>query len=267
MAVGLDEHYAALEQRFPPQLGGDYERLVVPMGNAEESVHRWFHMKEAYSPQLLDRVLKDLNLTGEAQLRLHDPFAGSATTLVSGLLAADGPEIVGSGSEINPFLHLLASTKTTVLSLPTSARRKLANDLGTAAAQCTERAVRPGRAPSAPTLAAFANSDYFPRAQLAQLLRMRTVWQDLPNGSSKDLLAIALAGSVEGCSRLRRDGRALRYTPSKEPEGAVAALERRVARIIEDLLTVVPRGSASVVTGTALDEATWPPDIDLVVRL
>jgi hypothetical protein len=78
----LERHYRALSERWPVSHSGDYELLVTPNGNNDAPVHRWFHMKEAFSKDLLRRVVKDLALADRSKLRVLDPFVGSGTSAV-----------------------------------------------------------------------------------------------------------------------------------------------------------------------------------------
>lgn len=237
----------------------DYERLVVPNGNADEAIHRWFHMKEAYSPYLFPRLLKDLSLGDAQSLRLHDPFLGSGTTLVSALLAADGPQIAASGTEVNPFLGLVARAKLGALTMPASKRAELRSSLlraRTMILKATE--VKTKDVPDPPVLAAFGDERYFPADVLSQLLRMRDEWIGMQPGATKDLVGLALGACVEPCSRLRRDGRALRYEELKTPASPVEEFRRRVSAMADDLASVTPRGHASVHLGDGLEGAYWP---------
>lgn len=263
MSLTLEEHYARLERRFPPRVGTDYERLVVAQGNTDESVHRWFHMKEAYSPYLLNRVLKDLDIQGFRHLRLIDPFVGSGTTLVSALTLSEVGHVTAVGLEINPFLQLLASAKVASLSLSPPQRRELVAALEEGAARTL--VLRRGGVTVAPALAAFQDERYFPAEQLGDLLRLRMTWQQEPPSLCRDLLAVALAGCLEACSRLRRDGRALRYERDKRVGSPRTEFQRRVTQIVTDLRSVDSCGNGKVSLGSALDKEVWPrPDTDPV---
>ena len=166
-----DALYQALEARYPPTQGADYERLVVAHGNSVEPVHRWFRMKEAYSPYLLARVLKDLEIADDAPLSILDPFAGSGTTATSALLLERTEPTCVVGIEVNPFLALLARVKGQCLSLSSEERDQLADEveLGAQAVLGSRR----GRSPSAPKLAAFGREEYFPSDSLTALMKMR----------------------------------------------------------------------------------------------
>lgn len=250
-----DSLYQALETKYPPTRDADYERLVVAHGNAFEPVHRWFRMKEAYSPYLLSRVLKDLEIADDTPLSILDPFAGSGTTATSALMLkrADPPRVVGI--EVNPFLALLARVKGECLSLSPEERGQLADEVQGAAR--TVVAPRRGRAPAAPKLAAFAHDEYFPAETRAALMKMRANLQQLPPGLSRDLLAVLLAATVEPSSRLRKDGRALRFEAEKAIESSRDGFLTRVETACSDLRKVKSTGAAALIHGSALLSESW----------
>lgn len=249
------ELYQELETRFPPTQGADYERLVVAHGNASEPVHRWFRMKEAYSPYLLARVLKDLEIADDAPLSILDPFAGSGTTATSALLLERTEPPRAVGIEVNPFLALLARVKSQCLSLSSAEREHLADEVRVGAGAVL--APRRGRPTSAPKLAAFRREEYFPAESLTALLKMRTNLHEIAPGLARDLLAVLLAATVEPSSRLRKDGRALRFEAAKVVEEPRAGFLTRVEAACSDLCNVKSSGTAAVIHGSALLPEPW----------
>ena len=122
---GLDQAYALLEADWSVQSRPELGALVVPNGNGGAPVHRWFRMKEAYSCDLLRRVLVATGLRPRSSLTVCDPFCGSGTTAVSlSALVEDGSleNARFVGLENNPYLHF-------VLPAPNSVRFKLLNGL------------------------------------------------------------------------------------------------------------------------------------------
>ncbi len=259
-ADALDDHYAALEARFTPSADSAYRRLVVPIGNADEPFHRWFHMKEAYSPYLFGRIASDLGISGRDALRVHDPFLGSGTTLTSALLGISGPIVDGSGSEVNPFLFLLSRAKLGVLSMNKGERSEVLQSLLEVSDAVASAASNEDCELTVPSLHAFGNENYLPRLQLLPLLRMRDAWKAIEQGVVRDMVGVALASCVEPSSRLRRDGRALRFQPEKRPEEPVAAFRERISQMLADVGSARPRGAASAMQGDALSGDGWPAD-------
>ena len=77
--------------------------------NGEENLrlprHRWYVMKESFSPRILRRATE---LHDCAQGTVLDPFSGSGTIP----LAARELGLNGIGVEVNPFLAFVGRTKT-----------------------------------------------------------------------------------------------------------------------------------------------------------
>ena len=67
--------------------------------------HRWYFVKEGFSPKLVEKALETEGV-GSTELLL-DPFAGSGTAPLTGALA--GMKV--RAFEINPFLRFLSNTK------------------------------------------------------------------------------------------------------------------------------------------------------------
>jgi SAM-dependent methyltransferase len=228
----LFDHYHSIQDRYPVREEPVYGTLVAPNGNASAPCHRWFQIKEGFSSQLLERVLSDTGLDSSHVLSVLDPFSGSGTTLASAVLwAGEGNRSVTAlGVERNPFLHLVAQTKLRALTeddvtFTVFAERVL--DL------LRRKAVQP--APT-PALSTFSNVAYFEPHVLRALLEVRSAI-DATEGTSlqRDLALVSLAATIEPASRLRRDGRALRYEPSKASVDPITEFERRCRIVAEDL--------------------------------
>ena len=212
----LQCHYRRLQAGFTLKESGQYRTLVVPNGNACAPIHRWFHLKEAFSSDLLRQVVADTRLQDQPTLRVLDPFAGAGTTAVSlANLAAQRTlrQVAFYGFECNPFIQLVGTAKLTAMQAPSKTFGKLARKIAAAA--------RRGKvqAPTVPELATFHNHSYFDRKDLELLLRLRAAIDlEASAGARQEdvtLARLCLAATVEPVSSLRRDGRALRYVPAK----------------------------------------------------
>ena len=73
--------------------------------NRSRPVHRWYPYLEGFSE---DFVLALLGEFGEGVTTVHDPFAGTGTTLVVSAFVG----LNGTYSEVNPFMRLVIETKT-----------------------------------------------------------------------------------------------------------------------------------------------------------
>jgi DNA modification methylase len=98
--------YKKLDVEFNTRYDLTYQYLVNFSKTKNLPIHRWFYYQEGYSPELIKKVLKYLNLNGSTHL--FDPFAGSGTSLV----AAKELGIKATGIEINPFSCHMAISKT-----------------------------------------------------------------------------------------------------------------------------------------------------------
>lgn len=243
----LDRFYARLESRWPVVDRTEYAGLVVPNGNGGTPVHRWFRMKEAYSCEFLERIIDACGLADRKSLTVCDPFCGSGTTGVSlAHMVADGhlEAVRFTGLESNPYLHLVAQTKVAAMCSPPTEFPALAQRIGAAVAR---RAVQPVPMPG---LSTFADKRYFDPEALSELLRLRAgINAERDRGADAlavDLAAVCLGSIVEGASRLRRDGRALRYEPDKPTVRPLAAFLERAAEIEDDLSTLANPSQAHI---------------------
>ncbi len=263
--TALDRHYGTLEGSLTIEEDDAYGALVVPNGNSTRPVHRWFHLKESFSANLFERVLKDTGLDRRRTLTLLDPFAGVGTSLVSALEWAgqnDDRAVRGVGIEQNPFLQMVAASKVDAM---TGGVDDFA-EYRTRVLRAHERH-RFSPAP-APPLSTFANTKYFRAGDLAELLRLKAAVDGLETSAgSKTLARMCLAACVEPVSGLRRDGRALRYEPRKVRAQPTAEFKRRTAQVAEDLSTTASRSEARVLLADGRHPATATGDApaDLVL--
>jgi hypothetical protein len=229
------DHYRSLEAAFDVRTNPDYGGLVVPNGNSREPLHRWFHLKEAFSCELVPRVLKDLSVLGDPDLRVLDPFSGVGTTAASLVQLAATGELVRPtvyGLEANPFLHLVASAKLRSHTEDVPAMLPLGRTVAAAALADT-------RTYAAPPLSTFHDPRFFDVSKLQVLLRLReAIDRRVPEPGpslSRDLLRVALASTIETVANLRRDGRALRFTPKNVNRHPVDDFLARCELIDDDL--------------------------------
>ena len=73
--------------------------------NKFESVHRWYPYVEGFSSEFVASLLEEF---GEAGQTVHDPFAGTGTTVCVAL----DMEMNSTYCEINPFMRLVIEAKT-----------------------------------------------------------------------------------------------------------------------------------------------------------
>lgn len=234
-ASPVDDYYTEVQRAFDIRHTGDYARLVVPNGNASESVHRWFHMKEAFSCNLLHRVLKDLDLAGTPNLRILDPFCGVGTALVSALKVSAAGDLrcpTVYGIETNPFLQLAASAKVAALVTPQQGFMRFARAVAA-------DAFRDRQHYELPALSTFRNPRYFAPEHVQELLRLRaSLAVRAQSGDSElhlSLGTLGLGASVESSSNLRKDGRALRFVERDITDSPIDLFLHRCSIMEEDI--------------------------------
>jgi hypothetical protein len=205
--------------------------LSTNKGSAELPFQRWFHFKEAYSPEFVRQAIVDCPYTVQSVL---DPFGGSGTTaMTSRILGLDSVSI-----EVNPFLADLIRVKVT----PTSASKFKA---------LCDRIVdntRIGLADYAPPAGApdtlvepGCNGRYVFARQAFAALRalLRGVTKAAP--IERRLALVALGSIIVGCSNVVVNGKGRRYrrnwTDRKiSAEDVIQRFEHAAERVAEDLL-------------------------------
>lgn len=222
----------------------DYAHLVVPSGNADEALHRWFHVKEAYSCNLLPRILKDSDWSGDRELRILDPFSGSGTTAVSAAsCAADvGQSLYVRAVEANPVLAIVSDAKIAGMTLGASIASKVER-LGEDLLAEYKRISSGSYFLSTPS-ATLNNSQFFDPNSRNALLLLGYLAKRVVEKEIRVILQTAVASAVECSGRIRRDGRALRYCPTKRPIDPAVAFQASLRRMVADLKGTPNRASS-----------------------
>lgn len=232
----LADFYGGIEGSLPVRVDPTLVDLVVPVGNDRQPFHRWFHVKEAFSYMILPQLVKDLGLSSKARLSILDPFCGGGTIPLSALELRSGSiqEVEALGVEVNPFLHRLASVKCRAAFTTSSNVRESLGDIADRGRRRSRRGLKP------PSLSTFSRGEYFPTSQLESLLALALETSELPRGTRRqrliqDLGFVALGSIVEACSRLRRDGRTMRFYPDRILDDPFALFEKAVDVMATDI--------------------------------
>lgn len=229
----LERHYADIESGWRVQDSShDYRNLVTSDDNAKQPFHRWFHLKEAFSHRFLTRLMHDERERGQAAdgwSSVLDPFSGGGTTCLSALMLQDqsGLRFRVQGIERNPALQIVSDAKL------------LGFQRGGALIGPLERAVARldyvrgvGAVPPSSTL---RNAKYFHEADVAVLLALSEQLSSITDETVRTILQCVLISSIESVSKLRRDGRALRFYPNKPTLSPEAAFRTRAQAVLADL--------------------------------
>lgn len=207
-----------------------------------EPVHRWFPWIEGFSHELPRAVIE-----ADRPRSLYDPFLGSGTTAVVALDAG----IDAGGAEVNPFLRFVTRVKTVVAARLSEVD---ADDLEARVARLIEGAE--SARPRASLLSGlFAEADYFERAALADISRVKaTIEAEAKSPLDRDLARLALARALVDSSNMIRRTDLRRRRPNEtngqgktimprfrsaltlmvEDIGAMQAGEGRMGRIDSD---------------------------------
>lgn len=261
--AALEAHYDYLERAWPVEdRASDYARLVVPTGNDRAPFHRCFRLKEAYSVGLLDQLVKDCGDDSTKLSSVFDPFCGSGTTLLSALeMAADGGPMEVVGVERNPVLELVAYAK--VQGYLRGA--KLAAQVRSSLPSFRRRyRYHLRRSPITPS-STLNNPSFFSASNTQSLLALGRAARSEPDPAVRAVLQVGLAGSVEASGRLRRDGRALRYAPTREPGEPVNIFDGNMHMMLQDLESRDPAPKelrGAVFGGDARHRLPAPPPQD-----
>lgn len=190
--------------------------------------HRWYFIKEAFSPRLVETAIESENVA-KGDL-LFDPFSGGGTVPVTG--AAHGMKT--HSLELNPFLRFLSATKLAQAHSAALLKSSAIVKKGMNHPVCSSLEGR----------STFTEGNRWKRwlFPLTVLRAYEGGRQALRNVSPthRSLLRLGLIGAALDCCNASRDGKCLRFSKSwKESECSAEALasrfERRVELLAEDV--------------------------------
>ncbi len=214
-----------LNEKFSLFSGNGFSNAI---NSTELPIHRWYFIKEAFSPLLVEKAIQESGLAKTAIIL--DPFCGSGTVP----LVAQTAGFSSLGFEVNPFLAFLSKAKLS--------RCEISEFLSSSNwifPYCERGAIS--------NLEGF--STFSPNGKIEKWLFNLDVLRAFTGGwnatknlsdSSKSILQIALLGAVMDCCNASRDGKALRYKNdwskiNYKKDDFLYALTRRLSFIREDL--------------------------------
>lgn len=230
--------------------------------NRDRDLHRWYPYLEGFSEDFVRALLSEF---GESARAVHDPFAGTGTTVVVGSLTGRRT----SYCEINPFMRLVIEAKTNI------ARRvqPRVDEASAFAARLVNTARR-----DLPSLdvaqgelsAAFGNRAYFEGDRLRAVVSLRKAIQSSDRSDDFTQLArVALGAIIVDCSQLRRVGD-VRYRRENEMhrriEHPIEAFKTKLDEILFDIARAdfSANGGVELVSRSAL-ERPGSQGTDLVI--
>lgn len=215
-------------------------------------VHRWYVIKEAFSPRLVERAISDAEV--ESSETVIDPFCGSGTVP----LTASLKECTGLGIEVNPFLAFVSQSKLL---------RPRITSLRTGFEQVVQ-AVKRGKESPLEKFSTFSNG-----GEAEKWLFNESILRSFEGGwhsaealapSVRDLCRLALLAAAMDTCNATHDGKCLRYRKdwssiSYGRREFLEAFEARMAVIQEDL-ALLPRshGSSNIRLGDSRQQMLQP---------
>lgn len=229
MPSNLENNYSKTESDFSVRDRHEYSSLVRANGNSSIPVQRWFHFKEAFSVDLLSKLLQDWSIPISGQFGILDPFCGVGTSLLSAqklALENKSAEIEVFGVERNPFIHFVAETKANWRSFNLDIFEAEAEKL-------LDLKVFP-KITYRPSLSTLKNDKVISPYTLNKALSYRQSITKI-KARERDLLLLGFASILEGISGFRKDGRALRIVAKKKRSQIREALRIVWEEIARDL--------------------------------
>lgn len=226
----LINYYSELQKKYNVLDTRDkYMSLVTASTNQTYPVQRWFHLKEAFSLDLLETLLLDWKVDPNSLNNCLDPFSGTGTTLLSLQKIAKkygNRKIHAFGFERNPFLQFVAETKINW--------HKFDKEIVKAkTAYLLNGAYKPVP-PKLPELSTLNKSEVYDRKTLNEILGFKSAISMLDE-QERALLLLGYANALEDLSGVRKDGRALRLVANKKKPLVPQAFKLSWTSIIEDL--------------------------------
>jgi DNA modification methylase len=231
------DRFRAAERALPIHTDASFGPLVVATDNDDFPIHRWFRLKESFSPDLLETIITLLYPKRPATLSLLDTFAGVGTSLLSAQMLP-GTIINAIGIERNPFIAFAAKTKLRWSHI--SPEEFLEEGRRILLAADDPRAILP-------TLSSIRTGRCITLHKSKKLVAIRDRIKTVNNTATRDALLLGLAAAIEPTSKIRRDGRALRI------------IERQSARIAPTIIAQWNRmASDCTVTKARLPKPLMP---------
>jgi DNA modification methylase len=234
MSKELLSTYKAIQDEFVIlDPSSRYADLVTASTTAEYPIQRWFHFKEAFSVELLDKLLDDWSIDPGILETVIDPFCGSGTSLLAVQKVAKKrklKKIRVIGIERNPFLQFVANTKASWPEADIESLEAAATHLLNGA-----RKESPHRIPDLTTL---KRKDIFDRKSLRRLLGFKSAISRL-DPEIHDFMLLGYASAIEEVAAVRKDGRALRVVSKPNRPTVDTAVKQKWQAMIKDLKEAV----------------------------
>jgi len=204
----------------------NFEKVINPRYAKKVPIHRWYILKESYSPYLIEELVK-AKVVRMPTKGVLDPFVGAGSTLL-------GSQWIGTpsiGVDIVPFFCLVSKVKTLWKSYNIKVLKEIYEKV---------RRLDVEKEPNLgfPTLSTF--SRVYDARILRELLVIKEFILDLNKDLElyKDLLKVVLASILEPTSRAKKNGKGLKIVRKGPLEKPKNAFLRKLEEVINDLSVV-----------------------------
>lgn len=225
----LFKSYEDIEKRYEVfESKEKYSDLVTADSDGDFPVHRWFHLKESFSKDLLTSLTREWKVESGYTKKILDPFCGIGTSLISAQILNKRKDLNSRylGFEINPFLKFVSEVKSKWHLYDDKKFINLCEKVVSCGDIKTE--IDP------PKLSTVKREDVYSKETLEELLKYRSLIDGI-ECREKDLLKLGYASIVEEVSGARKDGRALRIVGNDNKPGPKRALKESYKNIYEDI--------------------------------
>lgn len=234
----------------------DLGNLPTGLDARNATLHNWYSLKEAFSPSLPSWIVEHLKQNYAFEVaKAFDPFLGSGTTGIT--LVQQG--ITVDGVEYNPFIHLVAKTKSLY---PLMSRKAIELNIEQIDFDSQKQLQ------DIPNLSTLNNSSYFHRADVQTFVSVVSQIRAMEcDSATQCFMLLGVAAAIDDVANLRKDGRALRFSNKANRPSAKSAIKQRWENMLGELGKVKFLGDFRVFAGTALESAsvTSERDYDLVL--
>jgi hypothetical protein len=200
------------------------------LGSSSIARHRWYFVKEAFSPLIVDKALADSGCSSDDVI--IDPFCGSGTVPLQACVKGNK----SIGFEVNPFLAFVSRIK-----LHQLAPVRIKSSLGQIIANA-----RIGRPSALETYSTFSQAGgekkWLFNQEVLRAFEGGWIASSQYDEPLRDILRLALIGSAMDCCNATRDGKCLRYkqnwlTLGFDRDLFIDAFERRIGEICHDMVS------------------------------
>jgi hypothetical protein len=240
-AYDLQALVSRMEKEFPVVEDESYKVLVNFSQNRTLPIHSWFDYKQGYSPELIQKLVKDLEVPRGGSIL--DPFNGVGTTL----LAADSIGMESVGFDVNPVAVLASEVKNRMYSKQDLERlqESLMEFKG-----AKPKAIPIPKYKSLPRI--------YSDRELKDLLVIRSFVGLQEETWVKNFFLLAFVSVVEPVSNRKKDGNGIKIAKNKKPiEDVFGYFSAKASAMIADLELVRPAGLGQTFFGSILEDETF----------